>query len=930
MPMKGLKLLSLNVRSLYSNLNELYLRFNDFDVLCFCETWLNGSYTDQLINMNGFEIFRLDREKGNIKNRSGKNKRGGGLIFYVKKALAQYTKIVENISSITKDVEQLWICIEKPNNGTKVFANIYRVPSSNLQNALKEITNSVTFIQDNYHGELTLMGDFNVDYKKRNAPSFKLLKAFERDLNLTQLINKTTRPSSKSCLDLIFTNMEYINASGVIDASISDHLPVFVIKKKTKNPQTKTVINCRSYRNYNKQKFQDDVKNNRKWEDFWDKEESNPEGMWEIMKTIIEEAANDQCPLKEIKINEDTPNWLNRELLGEINHKDYLYRKAKKTDNIDDWNLFKKKKNEIKKLLSTAKDNFVRAKLDELEGNPRKFWRTINNISGLGKNKEGKKCTKIVDETGKIHENLDAATFLNNFYVNVGPNLAKNHNGTWRKEKCKINVDATFNFSWVSEMEVKRLVKEICITKSSAIENISTRLLKDAFEAITFELTYMYNACLQNGMFPEIWGLSKVTPIPKTKTTSTKPDDWRPISQISLPGKLLEKIIHAQLSFYFEKNNILSKNQYGFRRGLSTSLAIFDVLKILYENWNDKLYSGCVFIDFSRAFDSIDHNILIEKLKLYGLDENPLNFMTNYMSCRAQKTIVNGHMSQQLPVTYGTAQGSILGPLIFILYVNDIFEMLDHESSVVMYADDTLLISKAENMVEVHEKAQKALQSISNWCSANRLSLNLAKTKYMVIKHNRVNNETELKLNGHTINNVHQYEYLGMVLDDKLAMNNYLDVMWKKANAKVGILAKIRRFISEKTAIRIYKCMIRPHLDYIDFVIESGSADRINKLKNIQKKAIRRIEYAVVPENRSEVKTLQEKYNIEDLRLRRKKNIVKIMYEQSTCENNKEKDRLSPAATCEVAADWPMNLKLICLQQVRLNKSVYRCYSKNI
>ena len=473
-------------------------------------------------------------------------------------------------------------------------------------------------------------------------------------------------------------------------------------------------------------------------------------------------------------------------------------------------------------MLSTAKDNFVRAKLNELEGNPRKFWRTINNISGLGKSKDGKKFTKIVDETGKVHENLDTATFLNNFYVNVGPNLAKNHKGTWRKEKCKTNVDSPFNCSWVSEMEVKRLVKKICITKSSAIENISTRLLKDALEAITFELTYMYNACLQNGMFPETWGLSKVTLIPKT---STKPDDWRPILQISLPGKLVEKIIHAQLSFYIEKNNILSKNQYGFRKGLSMSLAIFNVLKILYENWNDKLYSGCVFIDFSRAFDSIDHNILMEKLKLYVLDENPLNFMTNYMSCRAQKNIVNGHMSQQLSVTYGTAQGSILSPLIFILYVNDIFTMLDHESSVVMYADDTLLISKAENLVEVHEKAQKALQSISNWSSTNRLSLNLAKTKYMVIKHNRVNDETELKLNGHKINNVRQYEYHGMVLDDKLAMNNYLDVMWKKTNAKIGILAKIRCFISEKTAIRIYKCMIRPHLDNIDFVIESGSAE---------------------------------------------------------------------------------------------------------
>ena len=541
----------------------------------------------------------------------------------------------------------------------------------------------------------------------------------------------------------------------------------------------------------------------------------------------------------------------------------------------------------MKKLLATAKENYVKEKLDDLEGNPRKFWRTINNISGLGKNKTGRKCTKLIDETGVSYENLEAATFLNNYYVNIGPNLAKNHNVEWEKSKCKINVETSFNFSWVSEWEVKRLIKEICITKSSAIENLSTRLLKDAFEILGFDLTYLYNACLQNGIFPEVWGLSKVTPIPKTTSHSTKPGDWRPISQICLPGKLLERIIHSQLSHYIETNKILSGNQYGFRKGLSTSLAIFDVLKVLYENWNDKLFSGCVFIDFSRAFDSIDHNILMEKLKLYGLDQTPQHFVKSYMSCRKQTTVINGHHSSELPVTYGTAQGSILGPLIFILYVNDIFELMEKDNSIFMYADDTLLISKADNINEVTSKAQKALQSMSNWCHANKLSINLAKTKFMVIKHTKVNAEPDLLLDNCKIGTVQQYEYLGMVLDSKLAMNNYLDVIWNKTNAKIGILAKIRRFISENTAARTYKCMIRPHLDYIDFVIESGSADRVSKINNIQKKAIRRIEYCIVPENRSDLELLKKKKGIEDLKLRRKRNMAKIMFSQSSIAENK-------------------------------------------
>ena len=463
---------------------------------------------------------------------------------------------------------------------------------------------------------------------------------------------------------------------------------------------------------------------------------------------------------------------------------------------------------------------------------------------------------------------MEAANFLNDFYVNVGPTLAKSHDKEWKKDDCNITVDSSFSFTWISEAEVKRHVKEICISKSSAIDELSTRLLKDAFEIITFELTYVYNSCLQHGIFPETWGLSKVTPIPKTKLNSKKPEDWRPISQISLPGKILERIIHTQIYHYLEGNKILADNQHGFRRNSSTSTAIFDVLKELYGNWNDNKFSGCLFIDFSRAFDSIDHTILAEKLKLYGFDNTSLKLMVNYMSCRNQTTVVNGHVSTRAPVTYGTAQGSILGPLIFILYVNDLFDYIKHDSSIYMYADDTLLVCESDNIDSVTMK--------------NKLSINFTKTKYMVIKHTKVPNEPTLIVEKNNINTVNQYEYLGVVLDDKLTMNKYLDAIWKKTNSKLGILAKIRRFISEKTAIRIYKCMIRPHLDYIDFTIDSGSADRIQKLDNLQKKAVRRIEYCLNPENRQNIETLMEKYNIESLRLRRKKNLAKIMYIQSS------------------------------------------------
>ena len=269
-----------------------------------------------------------------------------------------------------------------------------------------------------------------------------------------------------------------------------------------------------------------------------------------------------------------------------------------------------------------------------------------------------------------------------------------------------------------------------------------------------------------------------------TKTNSTKPGDWRPISQICITGKLLEKIIHAQLYNYLEENNLLSKNQYGFRKNLSTGLAIFYVLKQMYSNWNEGNYTGCVFVDFSRAFDTIDHNILSEKLKMYGLDDTSQKFMLEYMANRKQTTTVNGFSSSQAQVTYGTAQGSILGPLIFILYVNDIFNSLGKDNSIHMYADDTLLMCKDNDINTVTEKAQTVFRKMSVWCEANKLSVNAGKTKYMVIRHMKAPLEPNFSVQGNKISTVHQYEYLGILLDDKLSMNDYLDTTWTKKTTR--------------------------------------------------------------------------------------------------------------------------------------------------
>ena len=227
------------------------------------------------------------------------------------------------------------------------------------------------------------------------------------------------------------------------------------------------------------------------------------------------------------------------------------------------------------------------------------------------------------------------------------------------------------SFQNVTEYEVCKIKKDINVSESSAYKDISSKLFKDAFTVLCRELTHLFNVSIISGIFPKEWGLAEVTPIPKSGDLSNA-KNWRPISQIKFPGKLLERLVHTQLSLYFE--NILNENQHGFRVNKSTGTAVFDVVKDLFQIWNEKGYSSCIFIDYSKAFDTIDHDIiLIKKLEIYGLDRKSIDFMKSYLTNRQQRISIKNEFSDYTKLRCGVPQGSILGPLLFIIYTNDIF-----------------------------------------------------------------------------------------------------------------------------------------------------------------------------------------------------------------------------------------------------------------
>ena len=273
---------------------------------------------------------------------------------------------------------------------------------------------------------------------------------------------------------------------------------------------------------------------------------------------------------------------------------------------------------------------------------------------------------------------------------------------------------------------------------------------------------------------------------------------------------------------------------------------------------------------------------------MYGLQDRSLKFLKSYVNSRFQNTVVDGHKSTSARLECGTAQGSILGPLFFTLYVNDIFAYVSQINSLTMYADDTLLIEQGDTTESSNIACQNRFKEVETWCNLNKLCINVDKTKSMVIQSRNIdpNYRPLIVVAGKRLQNVSKYEYLGVIMDDKLNMSNHIEHITKKVQSKLCILRKLRKHITEDVALKIFKGLILCHFDYGDFLVDSGSKGNIEKLGRLYTRSVRCVEYRSNVRNRLKIDDLYVKYKLETLENRRKKNLLKIMYKESKVDGN--------------------------------------------
>ena len=361
--------------------------------------------------------------------------------------------------------------------------------------------------------------------------------------------------------------------------------------------------------------------------------------------------------------------------------------------------------------------------------------------------------------------------------------------------------------------------------------------IKLACNYISEALTLIFNESLCQGIVPDSLKVSKVTPVDKGGSP-TDPSNFRPISTLSALTQVFEKLVYKQFINYIEKHDILFQFQFGFRKGHSTAQAVSEIADSLRNAIDSNLYTCGVFIDFSKAFDTVNHQILLKKLESYGIRGTPLKWFTSYLENRQQYVTVGHIDSPRQAMTCGIPQGSTLGPLLFLLYINDL-PNCSKNLIFRIFADDTNLFASAFDLKDLETLINSELEKVKEWCDVNKLSINFSKTNYMIIKSSRkISGNMEVKLQSvdgscHLLRKKDHIKYLGVMIDESLSWKYHISYICSRVSRNIGIISKLRHYLSIYQLKQIYYNLIYPYLSYA--VIAWGSAYKTH-LQKLQSK----------------------------------------------------------------------------------------------
>lgn len=809
-------------------------------ILCFTEHWLKFHDTFKLENYN----LATSYTRSDYKN-------GGACIFVhnsLKYSVIEVEKLYKNLCE-DKVFECCGIrCFLENIGNVKIFC-IYRNPSSNVQVFLDKLS---TLLEATVRSQskIIICGDINVNVLQTLASDTVALKDILKIYNLKITINEATRvtQTSATCIDNIFCNLSQYNAS-VYDAAISDHKGQLLrVKHFTPKPENKTqFVYKRSHNTKNLEKLLGFLQN-----ESWHCVNTAPsvnKGCNAFCETFLR-YYNLACPVNKIRIGKITP-WITQGIRKSSKTKRDLLLKIR-SGRTDLKPYYSKYQSILKAVICEAKKRYNTCEISRLASNnniSKAVWNIVKKETGRDVSNNTDTIFELRDQVnGTVTDPKLMAQILNSNFVGTS-----SHNTHMTKSKQYPQISSS-SISKVSESIFLRPADEAevfdCINnlknkKSSGADGISNFIIKCCAIHLTKPLCRLINLAIEQSSFPDILKLAKINPIFK-KGDITDWNNYRPIALLPSLSKVFEIIINNRLICFLENKNILVPNQYGFRSNKSTSSAVLNLVQSISDGCDNNQFVLAIFCDLTKAFDSINHQILLEKLENYGIRGSVLKLIESYLSDRLQfvelKNYINNieqiHQSDTLPIQKGVPQGSVLGPLLFLAYINDLPSYLPFAETI-LYADDTTILIKHSNLEKLFELANNCLRSLHEWMETNNLSLNSTKTKYMLFsKKNMVaSSSKELLYNDQKLEFVHSFNFLGITIDSKLIWVQHIDLLCNKLASACYALKVIKPVVSVNALKMAYHGYFISHASY--GIISWGSTNYLDRVFKLQKKALR-------------------------------------------------------------------------------------------
>ena len=803
---------------------EQLLQESNIDCLGIGESWLKKSSSEALVSMPGYKVFRKDRV----------GKSGGGVLLYVKNHLKCRELVwpdgieLECVGieiSLSKEMSFNLICLYRhPTSKVIFYEQLYRLLKSCDTNK-----------------ETIIFGDFNVNYDDE-----KCRKNLEKTMdayNFTQLIEKSTRITniSSTRIDLVFTNKpDRITKTYNMLSGLSDHNIIFFSRKLTKKrlvTTPKTPLTNPLHIPKNNQLLFGQAIRGINWADVLssDSLNENCNSFVTTVRDVTTAFSRRRC--HNTKIERNLP-WLDQECRTLLKSRDLLLKQSLKSGLTTDRQRFTHARNKVTQTLRKAKANFFIRMLEGAKGNGKRIWQTLKKLLGKPSPKDDIPMELKIDNHLENNPSVLASTF-NNYFLDSVLEITQHFAPSCVSPNPIKDNQPIFELEVITETEVRQIVKALKGSKARDVHGFDTNFLKTHIDSLAKPITKLVNQSISCKEFPSPWKIATVTPIFKSGDR-TSVTNYRPISILPIISKIAEKWVSKLVMKHLDKGfTPLHQMQFGYRAHHSTETANSVLIEKVTSLLDRNPCVGAVFLDLSRAFDTVNTDILLSKLTYFNFSPSAVKWFRSYLTNRKQCVRVDGVSSSYLDNHVGVPQGSILGPLLFSMYINDLPDVCP-KLNIQMYADDAVIFIHGKNQEIIASSLTNTLNLVQQWLKDNCLMLNAKKTVCMFFAKQKTSmSRSNVFLEGKELELVTQFKYLGVILDPTLSFKKHTKKVSTTVNFCLQNFKHIRPFLSTDAAKIYLHSMIFSHIEYCFTNWCFANETVLEPVKQLFKKAIK-------------------------------------------------------------------------------------------